>query len=66
MSKQENSINKKLTELKNQIDWFYGNDFSLDQAEANYKKATTLAKSLESDLENLKNRIEVLSRDFNA
>lgn len=58
------SINAKITNLDEQVQWFYSDDFDLDQAEAKYKAATALAKDIEKDLEGLKNRIEVIDKDF--
>lgn len=58
------SITAKINKLNQQVEWFYGEDFSLDQATAKYQAATKLAKEIESDLENLKNEIEVIEKDF--
>ena len=58
------SINEKITDLNNKIQWFYSDDFSLDEAEARYKEAAALAKGIEDDLSTLKNHIEILSKDF--
>ena len=63
MSEKE-TINQKIERLNTQVEWFYGDDFSLDQATAEYKKSLALAKEIEADLENLKNEITVLSEDF--
>ncbi len=59
-----NSINAKINELSEQTQWFYSDDFSLDQAAKKYKKAVALTKEIEKDLDNLKNEIEILSKDF--
>ncbi len=61
---QSANINEKLEQLKTQIDWFYSDDFDLNQATENYEKATKLAKEIEADLTGLKNRIEIISKDF--
>ena len=58
------SITSKINDLDQRIQWFYSDDFSLDQALDNYNTATKLAKEINSELENLKNSIEVISRDF--
>ena len=60
------TLNQKISQLNDQIQWFYSDDFSLDHAEANYQAAITLAKEIETDLKSLKNRIEVLSQDFTS
>lgn len=58
------NINSKLADLQSQIDWFYSGDFDLSKALENYEQATKLAKEIESDLSTLKNKIEIISRDF--
>ncbi|MBR2587198.1 exodeoxyribonuclease VII small subunit [Candidatus Saccharibacteria bacterium] len=58
------SITEKISNLDEKIQWFYSDDFSLDEAEKRYKEASTLAKDIEKDLKELKNKIEVISKDF--
>lgn len=58
------SITDKIANLNNQIQWFYSDDFTLDQAETKYKEATSLAKDIEKDLDSLKNSIEIINKDF--
>ncbi len=57
------SITDKLKQLDQEIDWFYSEDFQLDQALAKYKTATNLAKEIKQDLAELKNQVEVIE-DF--
>ena len=64
MTEKTKSLNQKIEELDSQVEWFYSDDFKLEQATENYKKATILAKEIETDLKNLKNEIEVLTEDF--
>lgn len=64
MSQKDTNINKKIEKLQTQIDWFYGEDFKLDQAEGQYQTAIKLAKEIEKDLTDLKNKITVLEKDF--
>ncbi len=65
MSKTDDkTINQKIEQLNSDVEWFYGDDFSLDQATEKYQASIELAKEIESDLENLKNKITVLSEDF--
>ncbi|MBQ3261362.1 hypothetical protein IJH29_01760 [Candidatus Saccharibacteria bacterium] len=59
-----NSIAQKIATLDKQIQWFYSDDFSLDQAKANYEAAINLAKDIETSLESLKNDIKILGHDF--
>lgn len=63
MSKPENkpTIEQKVHQLDEQVEWFYGEDFTLDQALNNYQKTVDLAKEIEQDLTELKNRVEVVA-----
>ena len=58
------SLNQKIAELDKQVEWFYSDEFKLEQAVENYKSAVKLAKDIEKDLLELKNEIEVLNEDF--
>ena len=58
------TINEKINQLDEQIKWFYSEDFSLEKASENYREAISLSKEIESDLNNLKNEISVLSENF--
>ncbi len=57
------SISQKLAELDAAVEWFYSDDFSLDEALDKYRSATNLAKEIEKDLSEMKNKVEVLE-DF--
>ena len=61
---ENKSITKKIEELTNSTDWFYSDDFNLDEAVKKYKEAIELAKELQKDLSDLQNEIEVLTEDF--
>ncbi len=63
MSEKE-TINQKIEKLNKEVEWFYGEDFSLEKASEKYKKSIALTKEIEKDLDNLKNEIEILSEDF--
>ena len=58
------SITDKINQLNNQVQWFYSDDFSLDEAEKKYKESVELAKEIEKDLGELKNKIEIINKDF--
>lgn len=58
------TISDKISELKTGVEWFYSDDFKLEEASEKYKALTTLAKEIESDLDGLKNEIEVIEEDF--
>lgn len=64
MSEKKLSLNQKIEELDREVDWFYSDEFKLEEATDKYKEAVKLAKEIEKDLNELKNEIEVLSEDF--
>lgn len=64
MSDQKLSLNQKIEELDKKVEWFYSDDFRLEQATDKYQDAAKLAKEVEKDLSELRNEIEVLSEDF--
>lgn len=57
------SIDTQIAELDAAVEWFYGEDFTLDQALEKYQKATKLAQKIEQDLAKFKNHVEVVE-DF--
>ena len=61
---EKKSLNSKIAELDKQVEWFYSDEFELEEAVDKYKEAAKLAKEIEKDLDALKNEIEVLSEDF--
>ncbi len=61
---EKKSLNQKIEELNNEVEWFYSDDFQLDEATVKYKNAVNLAKDIEKDLNELKNEIEILAQDF--
>ena len=64
INNDKKTISQKSAELEEIISWFSSEDFSLDAALENYKKATTLAAEIETDLTSLRNEITILSEDF--
>ncbi len=58
------SLNQKIEKLDTEVEWFYSDDFKLEEATSKYKEAVVLAKEIEKDLSELKNEIEVLTKDF--
>ncbi len=60
----ESKINDKITKLNEQVEWFYGDEFNLDEASKKYKESVALAKEIEEDLKNLKNEIKIIDEDF--
>lgn len=57
------TIADKMAKLDESVEWFYGEDFVVDQALDKYKTASLLAEEISKDLEQLKNEVEVLE-DF--
>lgn len=53
-----------MAELDKDTDWFYSDEFNLDEAVEKYKKAIKIAEELQKDLSDLQNEVEVLSQDF--
>ena len=58
------SLNQKIEKLDSQVEWFYSDDFKLEEATGKYREAVQLAKEIEKDLDELKNEITVLAEDF--
>ena len=58
------SVGTKIEHLNQNLEWFYGDDFKLEEAVKKYQEAAELAKDIEKELETLKNQIEVISKDF--
>ena len=61
---KELSLNQKIEKLDAEVEWFYSEEFKLEDAVEKYKGAAELANSIKDDLEKLKNEIQVLSEDF--
>ena len=57
-------MNQKIEKLDAQVEWFYSDDFKLEEAISKYEDTTKLAKEVEKDLNELKNKIEVLKEKF--
>ena len=63
-SRKNLTINEKIDRLHEMSEWFYGDEFNLDQASEKYKAAVKLSYDIENDLQKLKNKIETIDRDF--
>ena len=66
MTKTKLTVREKIQQLDTLYEWFMGDDFELDMATARYEEAMTLAKSIEKDLEDLKNEITVIDQKFDG
>ena len=64
MVQAEKTIAQKIKELEMATEWFYSDDFKLEEAAPRYEAAIKLAKEVEADLNQLRNKIEVIEKDF--
>lgn len=64
MVEEKKNISDKIADLKAGVDWFYSDDFALEEASAKYKELTVLAKEIEKDLTDMKNEIKIIEEDF--
>ena len=60
------TIEQMMAELNEQIAWFQGDDFNLDEAKQRFIEVRELSKKITTTLEDMQHDIEVLSEDFNA
>lgn len=68
MSKTSESktVQEKLADLTALVEWFQGEEFSLEEALDKYKDAEKLAAEIEADLTKLKNDIVVIKKKFDT
>ena len=66
MSLENKTISEKTAELTKLVEWFDGEDFSLEAALDKYKEAEKLATDIEKDLKTLKNDIQIVKQKFDA
>ena len=66
MSKNDKTIQQKITELNELVAWFESDEFELEQALNKYKQAESLADEISHDLSEFKNEINVLKQKFDA
>ncbi len=57
------SLESRIEQLSEYSEWFYSDEFNLDEALDKYKESMRLAKGIEQDLTTLKNQVEVIG-DF--
>lgn len=65
-SKENKSVQDKLTDLSELVGWFQGASFKLEDALDKFKDAEALAESIEKDLTKLKNDIKVVKKRFDS
>jgi len=66
MTQKNKTLQEKLAQLDELVDWFNTDDFALEEAVERFKKADALAKEIENDLATIKNEITVLAERFDS
>lgn len=66
MSVTNKTIQEKMAELNELINWFDGDEFTLEAALVKFKVAETLAADIEKDLNSLKNEIQIVKQKFDS
>ena len=66
MTKNNVTIQEKMTKLRELIAWFDSEDFVLEEATDRFKNAEELAREIENDLDVLKNEIQVVKKSFDV
>ena len=65
MSQQTNkSVSEKMAQLGELVAWFESDEFPLEDAIDKFREAEKLAESIENDLKNIKNDINVIKKRF--
>ena len=65
MSKQESSeITEKIAKLNKFVEWFEGDEFSLEQSIEKFNEAKKLADEIQANLNDFKNKITVVQKQF--
>lgn len=66
MSDKNKTIQEKMAELQALVNWFQGEDFTLEEAVTKFSDAEKLAETIEHDLSELKNDITVIKQRFDV
>lgn len=65
MSKQEQTdISAKIIKLNQYVEWFEGDDFTLEVSIEKFNEAKKLADEIQADLNDFKNKITVVQKQF--
>jgi len=65
MSKQaQTDINSKVQKLNEYMAWFEGDDFTLEASIDKFNEAKKLADEIQADLNDFKNKITVVQKQF--
>lgn len=66
MSLKNKTIQDKTADLEKLVAWFDSDEFSLEEAISQFKRAEEMASDIEKDLLSLKNEIEVIKQKFDS
>ncbi len=66
MSQVNKTIAQKTAELSELVSWFDSDEFVLETAVEKFKVAEKLAESIEKDLFELKNEIQIVKQKFDS
>ncbi|MEI6228929.1 MAG: hypothetical protein WCP11_02830 [Candidatus Saccharibacteria bacterium] len=66
MSVKNKTISEKTAQLSELVAWFDGDEFTLELALDKFKAAEELANEIETDLNSLKNEIEIVKQKFDS
>ena len=64
MSTKNKTLQQKIDELNQLVEWFNQENFSIEEALEKFKKADALASEIEEQLDGLKNEVTVLKEHF--
>jgi len=64
MSQKTKSVSEKMAELGELVAWFESDEFTIENAMEKFKQAEELAASIENDLKNIKNDINIIKKRF--
>lgn len=64
MAKDNKTLKQKIVEFEEIIDWFDGEDVDIEAAIAKYEEGVKLADNIKQQLEDAKNRIEIVKQKF--
>ena len=66
MSEASKTVQEKLSELSELVEWFQSPAFKLESALDKFKQSEQLAAEIEKDLTKLKNEIKVVKKKFDV
>lgn len=66
MSDKSSNISAQLAQLNELVAWFEGDKFKLDEALEKFAEAEKVAKGIEKELSEFKNKINLIKKDFGS